>query len=405
MHPESDKMQRSFIYLILLTSLVVYTPDQLRAVDEQESLALLVSTLDTIDDPAVQTALLQGMLNGLDGRRNVPAPAAWLKVGAKLAKSDNPQVRELVSRLSQIFGDEAAMQRALATVQDRSSQLDARRRALHSLLNQKNKGVSALLEQLLDEPELRLDAIRGYAAIENERAPEILLPRYVKWTSEHRQAIIETLATRRKYAESLLAAIKAKKIPIADIPSHVARSLSLILGDSFVEVYGDVRQLSVDRTKQINKYKELLSSTAFANADPSRGRLIFKETCAACHVLYGRGGKIGPDLTGSNRANLDYILLNSIDPSYDVPQGYKMVIIHTVDGRVLNGVIAEENAQRIILKTVQQPTVVILKSDIEARKISPKSMMPDGQLDKLKPQEVMNLIKYLQTTEQVELAQ
>ena len=405
MHPESDKMQRSFMYLILLTSLIVYTPDQLSAVDEQESLALLVETLDTIDDPAVQTALLQGMLNGLDGRRNVPAPAAWLKVGAKLAKSDNPQVRELVSRLSQIFGDEAAMQRALATVQDRSSQLAARRRALHSLLSQKNKGVSALLEQLLDEPELRLDAIRGYAAIENERAPEILLPRYVKWTSEHRQAIIETLATRRKYAESLLAAIKAKKIPIADIPSHVARSLSLILGDSFVKVYGDVRQLSVDRTKQINKYKELLSSTAFANADPSRGRLIFKETCAACHVLYGTGGKIGPDLTGSNRANLDYILLNSIDPSYDVPQGYKMVIIHTVDGRVLNGVIAEENAQRIILKTVQQPTVVILKSDIEARKISPKSMMPDGQLDKLKPQEVMNLIKYLQTSEQVELAQ
>jgi len=405
MHPESDKMQRSMIYLIFLTSLIVYTPDQLSAVDEQESLALLVKTLDTIDDPAIQTALLQGMLNGLDGRRNVPAPAAWTKVGAKLANSDNPQVRELVSRLSQIFGDEAAMQRALATVQDRSSQLDARRRAMHSLLSQKNKSVSALLEQLLDEPELRLDAIRGYAAIENERAPAILLPRYVKWTSEYRQAIIETLATRRKYAESLLAAIKAEKIPIADIPSHVARSLSLILGDSFVEVYGDVRQLSVDRTKQINKYKELLSSTAFANADPSRGRLIFKETCAACHILYGTGGKIGPDLTGSNRANLDYILLNSIDPSYDVPKGYKMVIIQTVDGRVLNGVIAEENAQRIILKTVQQPIVVILKSDIEARKISPKSMMPDGQLDKLKPQEVMNLIKYLQTTEQVELAQ
>jgi hypothetical protein len=137
MHPESDKMQRSFIYLILLTSLIVYTPDQLRAVDEQESLALLVQTLGAIDDPAVQTALLQGMLNGLDGRRNVPAPDAWTKVGAKLAKSDNPQVREMVSRLSQIFGDEAAMQRALATVKDRSSQLDARRRALHSLLSQK----------------------------------------------------------------------------------------------------------------------------------------------------------------------------------------------------------------------------------------------------------------------------
>lgn len=398
-------MQRLIMFLILLISLIIYTPDQLSAVDEQESLALLVQTLDTIEDPAVQTALLQGMLNGLDGRRNVPAPVAWSKVGTKLAKSDNAQVRELASQLSQIFGDEAAMRRALATVQDRSNQIDVRRRALHSLLSQKNKSVSALLEKMLDESELRLDAIRGYAAIENDRAPEILLARYIKWPSEYRKAIIETLATRRKYAESLLAAIIAKKIPRADIPSHVARSLSVILGDSFVKVYGDVRQLSVDRTKQINHYKNLLSSPDFDNADPASGRLIFKKTCAACHVLYETGGKIGPDLTGSNRANLDYILLNSIDPSYDVPLGYKMVIIQTVDGRVLNGVIAEENAQRIVLKTVQQPTVVILKSDIEARKISSKSMMPDGQLDKLKPQEVMDLIKYLQTTEQVELAE
>jgi len=404
-HRESDTMQRLIMFLILLISLIIYTPDQLSAVDEQESLALLVQTLDTIEDPAVQTALLQGMLNGLDGRRNVPAPVAWSKVGTKLAKSDNAQVRELASQLSQIFGDEAAMRRALATVQDRSNQIDARRRALHSLLSQKNESVSALLEKMLDESELRLDAIRGYAAIENDRAPDILLARYIKWPSEYRKAIIETLATRRKYAESLLAAIIAKKIPRADIPSHVARSLSVILGDSFVKVYGDVRQLSVDRTKQINHYKNLLSSPDFDNADPASGRLIFKKTCAACHVLYETGGKIGPDLTGSNRANLDYILLNSIDPSYDVPLGYKMVIIQTVDGRVLNGVIAEENAQRIVLKTVQQPTVVILKSDIEARKISSKSMMPDGQLDKLKPQEVMDLIKYLQTTEQVELAE
>jgi len=404
-HRESDTMQRLIMFLILLISLIIYTPDQLSAVDEQESLALLVQTLDTIEDPAVQTALLQGMLNGLDGRRNVPAPVAWSKVGTKLAKSDNAQVRELASQLSQIFGDEAAMRRALATVQDRSNQIDARRRALHSLLSQKNESVSALLEKMLDESGLRLDAIRGYAAIENDRAPDILLARYIKWPSEYRKAIIETLATRRKYAESLLAAIIAKKIPRADIPSHVARSLSVILGDSFVKVYGDVRQLSVDRTKQINHYKNLLSTPDFDNADPASGRLIFKKTCAACHVLYETGGKIGPDLTGSNRANLDYILLNSIDPSYDVPLGYKMVIIQTVDGRVLNGVIAEENAQRIVLKTVQQPTVVILKSDIEARKISSKSMMPDGQLDKLKPQEVMDLIKYLQTTEQVELAE
>ena len=60
---------------------------------------------------------------------------------------------------------------------------------------------------------------------------------------------------------------------------------------------------------------------------------------------------------------------------------------------------------RVILKTVEQPRLVIAKSDIDERVISDKSMMPEGQLDQLKPQQVFDLISYLRTTEQVELAQ
>jgi cytochrome c oxidase cbb3-type subunit I/II len=101
---------------------------------------------------------------------------------------------------------------------------------------------------------------------------------------------------------------------------------------------------------------------------------------------------------------LDYILLNSVDPSYDVPDAYKTVSVLTVDGRVVNGVLAEEDSARIVLKTAEQPRVVIAKEDIEVRKVSPKSMMPDGQLDQMEKQDVIDLIKYLRTTEQVELA-
>ncbi|MDG2014389.1 MAG: c-type cytochrome, partial [Pirellulaceae bacterium] len=139
------------------------------------------------------------------------------------------------------------------------------------------------------------------------------------------------------------------------------------------------------------------------SADANRGRAVFEKTCAACHQLYGVGGKVGPDLTGSNRADLDYILLNSVDPSFDVADSYKTTVVQTVDGRVVNGVLAEEDETRIVLKTAEQPRVVIAKQDIEARKLSNKSMMPEGQLEQMTEQEVVDLVLYLRTKEQVGL--
>lgn len=387
--------------LLVLTS---YPLDS-QAIDETESLALLVDTLEASKDTTIRTALLKGMLRGLEGRRNVPAPNGWSDLSARLAKSDNANVRDLSTQLSQIFGDHAAVQRTLAILKDSAAEPGVRRTALRSLLTQKNRESSSLLESLLDEPGLALDAVRGYAMVENPTAPAVLLSRYQEMNPELKRAVVETLATRKNYASELLAAVQQKKVARDEIPAHVARSLKSLLGEQFVKVFGKVRPVAQGREKLIAKYKKLLTPSRIADADPSRGRVLFKKTCASCHLLYGDGAKIGPDLTGSNRANLDYILLNSVDPSFDVPASYRMVSIITVEGRVLNGVIAEEDGTRVVLKTVEEPRVVILKADIDIRKISPKSMMPEGQLDKMKQQEVADLIKYLRTTEQVELPQ
>lgn len=394
-------LTRLFGILLVLGS----CPSDSQAIDETESLALLVDTLEANDDAGIRTALLKGMLRGLEGRRNVPAPKGWSELSAKLSKSDDANVRDLSTQLSQIFGDRAAVQRALAVLKDQSAEPGVRRTALRSLLTQQNREASSLLESLLDQPALALNAVRGYAMVENATAPTVLLSRYPKMSPDLKRAVVETLATRKSYAQKLLTAVQQKKVGRDEIPAHVARSLNSLLGEQFVKVFGKIRPVAQDREKLIAKYKKLLTPARIADADASRGRVLFKKTCASCHLLYGDGAKIGPDLTGSNRANLDYILLNSVDPSFDVPASYKMVSIITNEGRVLNGVVAEEDATRVVLKTVEQPRVVILKADIDIRKISPKSMMPEGQLDKMKQQEVADLIKYLRTTEQVEMAQ
>ncbi len=375
-----------------------------RAADEAESLNLLAETLSTVDDASVLRSLMKGMLKGLEGRRKVDAPDGWSKIAARLNVSSDAGVRDLSNQLSQIFGDTAAVQRALAIVKDSGAKPQERRKQLQALLAQQNQRASELLEGLLDDPKMRLTAIRGYATVANKAAPALLLKRFSSFSPELQKAVIETLATRKPYAEALSKATRDGLVPRKEIPMHVARSLKSLLGKNFESVFGELPELGADREKLIAKWKSRITPAALEAADASRGRAVFKKTCAACHLLFGEGGKIGPDLTGSNRANLDYLLLNSVDPSYDVPAAYKMVSILTVDGRAVNGVLAEEDGTRVVLKTVEKPRLVIAKSDIEERMISKKSMMPDGQLEALKNQEVIDLIKYLRTTEQVELA-
>ncbi len=371
--------------------------------DGVDSFQLIVTAVGSTADTSVQSALLKGMLLGLEGRRSVRTPEGWSTLSNTLACSTSATVRQHALALSQIFGDTVAVASALECVQDSSIAAAQRCSTLSLLLEQQNQEASQLLKVLIDEPALTMIAIRGYAVVRNDEAPAILISRYPELNSQQQRAVVETLASRKSYPEALLEALQTNQIQPSAVPVQVARSLKNLLGKKFTNVYGALPVVGAEREHLIKKYKKLCKPSAVAAADASRGRAVFQKTCAACHVLYGEGGNVGPELTGANRGNLDYILLNSVYPSLDVPYAYRTVSVLTVDGRVVNGVLAEEDDTKIVLRTPEQPRVVIAKDDIDFRKISRQSMMPDGQLDAMKPQEVIDLVKYLKTTEQVEL--
>jgi len=391
------------IFMLLGLLFIQGAGEDVVASNDVDSFQLVVSAVRSTTDTSVQAALLKGMLLGLEGRRSVRAPEGWSTLSNTLACSTSSTVRQHALALSQIFGDTVAVASALQCVQDSSVAAAQRCSTLSLLLGQQNQEASQLLKVLIDEPALTLSAIRGYAVVRNDEAPAVLISRYSKLNAQQQRAVIETLASRKAYAEALLEALKTNQIQPSAVPVQVARSLKNLLGKKFTNVYGALPVVGAEREHLIKKYKKLCKPSAVAAADASRGRAIFQKTCAACHVLYGEGGKVGPELTGANRANLDYILLNSVYPSLDVPHAYRTVSVLTVDGRIVNGVLAEEDGTKIVLRTPEQPRVVIAKEDIDFRKISPQSMMPDGQLDAMKPQEVIDLVKYLRTTEQVEL--
>ena len=120
------------------------------------------------------------------------------------------------------------------------------------------------------------------------------------------------------------------------------------------------------------------------------------------YVLFGTGKPVGPDLTGGNRRNLDYLLENILDPSATVAADFRMTSYSMTDGRVINGVVVEKTEKTL---TVQTPTdrLTIQKSDIEEQKQSTLSLMPDALFQNLSDDQVRDLIAYLMSPDQVPL--
>ena len=125
-------------------------------------------------------------------------------------------------------------------------------------------------------------------------------------------------------------------------------------------------------------YEAMLTNDALQSANLAHGRVVFECTCGVCHRMYGQGGAVGPDLTGSNRTNLDYVLSNVISPGEVMQDDYRMVIVTTRGGRTYIGTVAAENERQVTLRVVGQDTVVLNRSDIQSLEISEQSLMPEG---------------------------
>ena len=117
--------------------------------------------------------------------------------------------------------------------------------------------------------------------------------------------------------------------------------------------------------------------------------------------MFGQGGVIGPDLTGSNRADVNYILSNVLNPSEEIQDDYKLVVVTTRDGRTYSGNVVGENSRQLTLRVVGQDAVIVNKSEIQSREVTDVSMMPPGLFDMLRDEEVLDLMAFLRSAEPI----
>jgi putative membrane-bound dehydrogenase-like protein len=355
---------------------------------------------------AFQADILQGMTDGLTGWRKAGKPAAWDALATKLANSSDAVLRDRVRDLSVLFGDGRALDTVKKVALDQSADLNARKVALQVLIDNRAPGLQPLCEQLLSQEFLNSVAARGLAGFDDPAVGAKLVGSYRQFHPSERGQLLSALVSRPNFARALLDAAAEGRIPRSDISAFHARQIRSLndpaLNRKLAEIWGQLRDSPTDKQQLIARWKAQLTPAALVKADLGQGRSVYNTTCAACHTLYSEGGKVGPDLTGGGRDNLDYLLENIVDPSAVVTADFRMSIVDLKDGRVLNGLIAAKTARTLTLKTMtEMPTVE--RSEIAGIRESALSLMPEGLLEGLTPEQTRDLIAYLMHNTQVPL--
>ncbi|HEY7156237.1 MAG TPA: PVC-type heme-binding CxxCH protein [Gemmataceae bacterium] len=343
--------------------------------------------------------ILRNILAGLKGRRRVDKPDGWDEVSAKqgLLHAKDAELRSLARSLAVVFGDAAALRLMRQELASIDGDMGARRAALAALLDARDKDLPPVLHRLIGEKELRGAALRGLASYDDPRTPQVILQAFDSFSPAEKRDALVTLASRAAYGKALMESVAAKKVPASDVPAEIVRQLRNLrdktLDERIAKVWGIVRTTPAERVKLIADWKKKLTDPAPA-ADLALGRAVFAKTCQQCHTLHGVGGKVGPDITGSNRANLDYLLENILDPSAVIPNDYKLTVLTLKNGQIINGIVRAETSAALTVVTANE-TLTVPANDVEEREPSPASMMPDDLIKPLRAEEVRALIAYL----------
>ncbi len=365
------------------------------------SLATKPDALDELlaqTETAQLTTVLEGMADAFKGLRKVRKPAAWDRIAKSHA---NPDV---IRDLSILFGDGRALDDVKKIARDDKADLGARETALKTLIENRPPDLREICLSLLEARTLNTTAVRGLALFDDPDIGTRLAANYRKFSASERPAVIDTLVSRPPFAKALLKEIGAGRIPRADVSAFHARQIRSLndeaLSRQLAEAWGEIRESAGDKKELISKLKAQLTTPALAKANLSQGRVFFTALCSACHMLYGAGGKIGPDLTGSGRANLDYLLENMVDPSGVVSADHRMTVINLEDGRVLSGIVGAQTDRTLTMRQLTGETTVE-KREITKQEVAQISMMPEGLLLALQPDQVRDLIAYLMHPSQV----
>ncbi|MDB6027002.1 MAG: Dehydrogenase [Verrucomicrobiales bacterium] len=351
--------------------------------------------------------LLKGINEALAGRSLTSSSSATERWFANLP-SDARQHLLIVQtgiRLGIIKAHEIAVQKI------RDSQVSEGERVMLIETLGETRQPSLLVEfmQILESPasnNLRSAALTALQQIQSADIPTRILGLYSKLTPPLRAKALQLLLARSASCAQLISAVEAGTVSPKDISMDQVRQIASFknveLAPRIQKIWGKFQVESpAEKQSFINRVKLILKPSGVAGRQPNpnlvEGKKLFQKNCAVCHKLFGEGNTIGPDLAGVDRNDIDLLLSNIVNPSAYIRNEYVSYEIETKDDEVIGGLMVESNATSVTLLDRNNQRHTVARERIKSLNESAVSLMPEGLLETLPPQELIDLIGYLRS--------
>lgn len=360
--------------------------------------------LNTAPSAGARSQLLQGMERGLQGNVVAAVPAEMDDALNTLWHREKPDAALI--RFALRLNSKAAFAAAMSFVRDISNPTATRIELMNTLVDTGREPVSALLINLLDDSniEIKRSAISGLRVFSDPKIADALLTRYTPWDATLRRTAQSVLSSRPTWSLAMLQAVDAGKISRESIAVENLLAIQSRADDKTKAIiskhWGNLRQSDTQRADSMKRIHTILEA---GPGDATAGKTIFADNCARCHKLFDEGRDIGPELTGYERGNLEFLIPSIVDPSLALREEYERVDVtlklseDDYEQAIITGFVVGGNPQTVTVKDLEGNILQISRDHIENMDTSKVSVMPEGLLDAYNETEIRDLFAYLQS--------
>lgn len=359
-------------------------------------------------DPAIQNAVVNSLAKGWPANQPLKGGKSLDEALETLFKKMPLSGRGRLAQLGKKWGNQALasqskeiLQRFLAVAADAKAS-DAERSEMARQALEFGAGdadTAAKIMQLITPqtgPDLAKAFLDSLALSEAIQTGKTLVEKMEELPPPLRLAAIKVLLGRAPWIPQLLDGLDQGKIRLSELSLEQKQAL---MAGSNTKLFGRVRAIlarggslpDANREKVLVEYLPL----AKEKGDAALGKIVFKNQCAKCHQHSGEGTKIGPDLTGMAAHPKQELLVHILDPNRDVEGNFRVYLLTTKSGKLLNGMLASETRSAVELIDIEAKKITILREDIDEIKVSNRSLMPEGFEKQATKADIANLLEFL----------